>query len=167
MEQQNRPKQKPAFFTVRAIVAFLILAALIAGIYLVGFRSWREVAEWGADSNHEILIYEEESYALIGVMKDKGDLAFEKYPIHKVKGQVKQDGTLMTTAEETLPPDALEGETLAVTPPDGTPTVPHEHTYIVYSVEKKEDYLIVLEKDGGYYLYEKIVETETETETET
>ena len=161
MDQQNQTKR--GFLTLRAIMAFLILAALIVGIYLVGFRSWREVAQWGENSNHEVLIYKEETYELVGVIGSKG-LTKDKYPIHKVVGQVKQDGTLMTTAEETLPPDAPEGETLKVTPPDGTPTVPHEHTYIVYAVKDKEDYLLVLEADGEYYLYQKSVETETETE---
>ena len=161
MDQQNQPKQKPAFFTLRAIVAFVLLGALIVGIYLVGFRSWREVAEWGENSNHEVLVYEEETYVLVGVMGGK-NMTLKEYPIDKVKGQVKQDGTLMTTAEETLPPDAEEGETVPVMPPDGTPTVPHEHTYIVYAVRNKEDYLIVLEKDGEYYLYQKSVETETD-----
>ena len=160
MEQQNQTKR--GFLTLRAIMAFLILAALILGIYLLGFRSWREVAQWGENSNHEVLIYEEETYELVGVIGSKG-LTKDKYPIHKVLGQVKQDGTLMTTAEETLPPDAPEGETLETTPPDGTPTVPHEHTYIVYAVKNMEDYLIVLEKDGEHYLYQKSVETETET----
>ena len=161
MEQQNQNKR--ALLTLRAVVAFLLLMALVVGIYLVCFRSWREVAQWGENSNHEVLIFEEKTYVLVGVIGEKG-LTKDKYPIHKVLGQVKQDGTLMTTAEETLPPDASEGETIETTPPDGTPTVPREHTYIVYAVKDKEDYLIVLEKDGEYYLYQRSVETETETE---
>ena len=160
MDQQNQNKR--ALLTLRAVVAFLLLMALVVGIYLVGFRSWREVAQWGENSNHEVLIFEEETYVLVGVIGEKG-LTRDKYSIHKVLGQVKQDGTLMTTAEETLPPDAQEGETLETTPPDGTPTVPREHTYIVYAVKDKEDYLLVLEKDGEYYLYQKSVETEIET----
>ena len=162
MDQQNQPKQKSAFFTLRALVAFVILGALIAGIYLVGFRAWPEVAEWGENSNHEVLVFDGETYVLVGVIGSKG-ITLKEYPIHKVKGQVKQDGTLMTTAEETLPPDAPEGETLETTPPDGTPTLPREHTYIVYAVKNKEDYLIVLERDGEYYLYQKSLETETES----
>ena len=164
MDQNTQPKQKRAFFTLRAIIAFVLLMALIVGLYLVGFRSWREVAEWGENSNHEVLIYEEETYVLVGQLGKKG-LNLKKYPIDKVLGQVEQDGTLMTTAEETLPADTEEGETVKVTPPDGTPTVPHEHTYIVYSVKDQEDYLLVLELDGEYYLYQKASETET-VETE-
>ena len=165
MDQQNQIKQKPAYFTLRAILAFVILGALMVGIYFVGFHSWREVAEWGENSNHELLIYDDETYALVGVIVDneKEALSLKNYPIHKVLGQVKQDGTLMTTAEETLPPDAPEGETLETTPPDGTPTLPREHTYLVYAVKYKKDHLMVLEKNGEYYLYRKTVETETES----
>ena len=72
----------------------------------------------------------------------------------------------MTTEEITFPEETEEGETLKVTPPDGTPTLPHEHTYILYSVKDQEDYLLVLEKDGEYYLYQKTVETESESGTE-
>ena len=165
MDQQNQTQQKPAFFTLRAILAFLILGALIVGIYFVGFHSWRKVAERGENRNHEVLIYDGETYVLVGMLVDneKKELSLKNYPIHKVLGQIKQDGTLMTTAEETLPPDAPEGETLETTPPDGTPTLPREHTYIVYAVKNKEDYLLVLEKNGEYYLYQKAVETETES----
>ena len=160
MDQNTQPKPKKAYFIPRAIIAFVLLMALILGIYLIGFRSWREVAEWGEGSNHEILIYEEETYVLIGQIGKKG-LNLKKYPIHKVLGQVEKDGSVMTTAEETLPADTEEGETVNVTPPDGTPTIPHEHTYIVYAVKDMDGYLLVLEDNGEYYLYRKASETET------
>ena len=133
MENTNQPKQKPAFFILRAVVAFVLLFALIAGLYLVGFRSWREVAEWGENSDHTALIYKEETYLLTGQIGKKG-LTLKKYPIDKVLGQVRDDGSVMTTEEITFPEETEEGETLKVTPPDGTPTLPHEHTYILYSV---------------------------------
>lgn len=165
MEKTKQPKQKPAFFILRAVVAFVLLFALIAGLYLVGFRSWREVAEWGENSDHTALIYKEETYLLTGQIGKKG-LTLKKYPIDKVLGQVRDDGSVMTTEEITFPEETEEGETLKVTPPDGTPTLPHEHTYILYSVKDQEDYLLVLEKDGEYYLYQKTVETESESGTE-
>ena len=165
MENTNQPKQKPAFFILRAVVAFVLLFALIAGLYLVGFRSWREVAEWGENSDHTALIYKEETYLLTGQIGKKG-LTLKKYPIDKVLGQVRDDGSVMTTEEITFPEETEEGETLKVTPPDGTPTLPHEHTYILYSVKDQEEYLLVLEKDGEYYLYQKTVETESESGTE-
>ena len=160
MDQNTQPKQKKAFFTLRAIIAFVLLMALIVGLYLVGFRSWREVAKWGENSNHEVLIYEEETYVLVGQLGKKG-LNLKKYPIDKVLGQIRDDGSVMTTEEITFPEETEEGETLKVTPPDGTPTLPHEHTYILYSVKDQEDYLLVLEKNGEYYLYQKASETET------
>ena len=162
MEQQNQNRR--ALLTLRAVVAFLLLMALVVGIYLVCFRSWREVAQWGENSNHEVLIFEEETYVLIGQIGKKG-LNLKKYPIHKVLGQVEKDGSVMTTAEETLPADTEKGETVKVTPPDGTPTIPHEHTYIVYAVKDMDGYLLVLEDNGEYYLYRKASETET-VETE-
>ena len=165
MEKTKQPRQKRAFFLPRAVVAFILLFALIAGLYLVGFRSWREVAEWGENSDHTALIYKEETYLLTGQIGKKG-LTLKKYPIDKVLGQVRDDGSVMTTEEVTFPEETEEGETLKVTPPDGTPTLPHEHTYILYSVKDMEDYLLVLEKDGEYYLYQKTVETEAESETE-
>jgi hypothetical protein len=165
MENTKQPKQKPAFFIPRAVIAFVLLFALIAGLYLVGFRSWREVAEWGENSDHTALIYKEETYLLTGQIGKKG-LTLKKYPIDKVLGQVRDDGSVMTTEEITFPEETEEGETLKVTPPDGTPTLPHEHTYILYSVKDQEDYLLVLEKDGEYYLYQKTVETESESGTE-
>ena len=158
-------KQKPAFFLLRAVIAFILLFALIAGLYLVGFRSWRDVAEWGEDSNHTVLIYNGETYTLVGVLGKKG-LTAKKYPIDRVLGEVRDDGSAMTTEEVTFPEETEEGETLKVTPPDGTPTLPHEHTYILYSVEDQEDYLLVLEQDGNYYLYQRTVETEVESENE-
>ncbi len=163
MENTPTPRQKPAFFVLRAVIAFVLLFALIAGLYLLAFRGWRDVAEWGKDSNHEILIYEDETYTLVGIIGQKG-LNEKKYPIDKVLGQVKDDGTVMTTEEPTLPADTEEGETLKVTPPDGTPTVPHEHAYILYSVKDLEDYLLVLGKDGEYYLYQLASEVTTAEE---
>lgn len=165
MEQTKQTKQKPAFFLLRAVIAFILLFALIAGLYLVAFRSFRKVAEWEEGSDHTVLVYKDETYVLVGVLGKKG-LNLKKYPIDKVLGQVRDDGSVMTTEEVTFPEETEEGETLKVTPPDGTPTLPHEHTYILYSVEDQEDYLLVLEKDGEYYLYQKTVETNVESGTE-
>ena len=72
MDQQNQVKDKKPLLTLRAVVAFVLLMALVAGIYLVCFRSWRDVAEWGENSNHEVLIYKDETYALVGVIGGKG-----------------------------------------------------------------------------------------------
>ena len=161
---ETNTKQKRAFFLLRATVAFVLLLALIAGLYIWGYRSWPSVAEWAdEDGGHNALVYEGETYTLVGVM-GKGNLTDKNYPMDKVLGQVKNDGSTMATETETLPEETEEGETLAVIPPDGDPTLPAEHTYILYSVTKKPDYLIVLEQDGAYYLYQLAVD-ETASDT--
>ena len=116
IENTKRSKQKPAFFVLRAAAAFILLLALIAGLYLIGFRSYRTVAEWGDDGNHATLIYQDETYTLIGAIGDKG-LTESKYPIDKILGKVEDDGSVMTDAEVTFPEETVEGETLNVPPP--------------------------------------------------
>ena len=157
-------KQKRAFFLLRAVLAFILLFALIAGLYIWGYRSWSPVAEWAdEEGGHNALTYDGKTYELVGVM-GKGKLTAKSYPIDEVLGKVKDDGSTMATETETFPADTEEGETLKVIPPDGDPTLPAEHTYILYSVKDKEDYLIVLEQDGEYYLY-KLEAEETSAET--
>jgi hypothetical protein len=162
---ETKTKQKRAFFLVRAAIAFVLLIAVIAGLYIWGYRSWLPVAEWAdEEGGHNALMYDGETYALVGKL-GKGDLTAKNYPIDKVLGQVKDDGSTMATETETFPAETEEGETLKVIPPDGDPTLPAEHTYVLYSVEKKEDYLLVLEQDGEYYLY-KLVAEDTTADTE-
>lgn len=172
MENTAPKKQKPAFFVLRAVIAFVLLAALIAGLYLAAFRAWPDVAEWEAGSDRTVLTYKGDTYALVGV-RGEGKLTVKNYPIDKILGEVKDSDEGEATAEETVPetvpeteetlPDTEEDETLAPPPPDGTPTVPHEHSYILYSVEDKEDYLLVLWEDGEYYVYRLVEESESET----
>lgn len=157
-------KYRSPLLALRAAVAFVLLLAVVGGVYLLGFRSWRKVATWVEDSDHTALVYGEETYTLVGEIGKKG-LTLKKYPIDKVLGQVADDGSHMTTEEVTFPEETEEGETLKVTPPDGTPTLPHEHTYILYSVEKQEEHLLVLEKNGKYYLYKRVQEPETLPDT--
>ncbi len=162
---ETKTKQKRAFFLLRAVAAFVLLFALIVGLYLWGYRSWSSEAEWAdEEGGHEALVYDGETYALVGKL-GKGDLTAKNYPIDKVLGKVMDDGSTMATETETLPAETEEGETLKVIPPDGDPTLPSEHTYILYSVENKRDYLLVLEQDGEYYLY-KLVDEDTTAETE-
>lgn len=165
MENTKQPKQKSAFFLLRAMVAFVLLFALIVGLYFWGYRSYRTVAQWAdEEGGHSALTYEGETYTLVGVLGKKG-LSLKKYPIDEVLGKVEDDGSVMTTEEVTFPPETEEGETLKVTPPNGDPTLARDHSYILYSVKDQEDYLLVLERDGEYYLYQ-LAEEETSGETE-
>jgi hypothetical protein len=174
MESNPPKKQKPAFFVLRAVIAFVLLGVLIAGLYLAAFRAWPDVAEWEAGSDRAALIYKGDTYELVGTWGE-GRLTKKTYPIDKMLGEVKDSEETAATVEETVPeteetlpeetfPEEIfpeEDETLAPPPPDGTPTVPHEHTYILYSVEDKEDYLLVLWEDGEYYVYRLVEESET------
>ncbi len=148
----TEPKKKRALFTLRAVGAFLLLAALVALLYWWGYNAYLPVAEWSEPGSHEALIYEDATYYRAGMIGKKG-LTKARYPMDKVLGQVKDDGVPVLTEAATLPPDAEEGETLKVTPPNGDPTLARDSAYVLYSVKDKENFLIVLETDGEYYLY--------------
>ena len=179
METVNvkQSKQKPAYFTLRAVVAFVVLGVLLGVLYWFGFNGYRKVAEWGAPGDHNTLIYEGDTYELQGMLGKSG-LTAKKYPIDKVLGQVRDDGlpklTETESEEEPEEPDPAEtdpdaeSETEAVTviPPKGAEYFESqpEHTYVLYSVKDMEDHLLVLEPDGEYYLY-KLAEEETSGET--
>ena len=166
------PLVRGILWTLRILLVFALLAALLALIYWLGYDSYRNVAEWAEPGSHEALIYEEEVYYLAGRVGQKG-LTKSKYPIDKVLGQVRDDGTpvetepvtteaVTTAAPETLPPDPEDTEPEEETDPPVESVVPpigaelfeeEKHSYILYSVKKKEDFLIVLEQDGEYYVY--------------
>ncbi len=166
----SQTKQKRAFFALRAIVAFLLLAALIVGLYLVAYRAYPKVATWGASGDHSTLIYEGETYARVGKIMVKvsndGEYTFnqgkDKCKIEEQIGVVEDDGLPMMTEEVTLDPDAEteSGETAAGPRPNGDPSLSRDHAYILYSVKDMEDTLILLEADGEFYLY-RIAEEET------
>ncbi len=145
-------QSRPAYFALRAVGAFLLFAALMALLYVWGYYSYPSVAEWTEAGNHDALVYKEETYLLCGQIGKRG-LTERKYPVDKILGKVRDDGVPVITEAATLPPDAEEGETVKPIPPDGTPTLARDHAYVLYSVEKEEDLLLVLEKNGKYFLY--------------
>ena len=182
METTTPKKPKYAFLTLRAILAFLLLGLLLAVLYHFAFGAYREVAEWGEPGNHDTLIYEGDTYTLVGVLGKKG-LTEKKYPIDKIVGQVRDDGLPKLTepvteapteapaepleteeGEETEPETETETEAVTVIPPKGAEFFEsqRDHAYILYSVEDKEDYLLVLEPDGQYYLYQRVIEDTAE-----
>lgn len=166
----NETKQKPALLVLRAVIAFVLLGILLALLYWWGFNSYRDVAEWVEPGHHDAFIYEGETYYRSGVIGKRG-LTLKKYPIDKILGQVKDDGTPVVTEPETLPETDTAEETEpadtetweetepvteleTVIPPAGAALFEERrHSYILYSVEDQEDYLLLLEADGEYYLY--------------
>ena len=103
-------KQKRALFALRAIIAFVLLGVLLAILYWWGFHSYRDVAEWVEPGNHDAFVYEGETYYLSGVIGKRG-LTLKKYPIDKIVGQIKDDGTPVTTEPVTTETTEL------ITPP--------------------------------------------------
>ena len=166
----NETKQKPALFALRAVIAFVLLGLLLAVLYWWGYHSYRDVAEWAEPGNHDAFVYDGETYYRSGVIGKRG-LTLKKYPIDKIVGEVKDDGIPVTTEAGTLPEtetiedtDPVDTETVeetepvtepeSVIPPPGAELFDEQkHVYILYSVKDNEDFLLLLDTDGEYYLF--------------
>ena len=173
--QEKQPRS--GVMLLRIAIAFVLLALLLALLNWWGYNSYRDVAEWAEPGNHEVLLYDDEIYCRVGRIGKSG-LTKSKYPVDKILGQVKDDGTPVTTeAVTTAPADNSpipevnpdlweETESLpeSVQPPAGASLFKNKpHTYVVYSVEDKPDHLLLLLEDGGYDLYERRETPNTET----
>jgi hypothetical protein len=153
------------------------MALLLVGLYRCGYRSYKEVAVWATPGSHEALIYEEETF-LLGGQLGKGNLTKSKFPVDEIIGRVADEAETTaeetaeetsdaeeTTAAETEPPEedeepSEEEETTAepetVIPPYGAEWFSDKpHTYVLYSVKDKADYLLLLEADGQLYVYHR------------
>ncbi len=151
-ETAGAEKPRRAFFVLRVILALVLMALLLAGVYLWCYRSYPAVAEWEKAGSHDALIFEGETYRCIGEIGKRG-LTLKKYPIGEQIGRVRDDGTPVETEAPTLPPDAESGETVKRPTPDGTPTLGQDHAYVLYSVKDLDNMLLMLDKNGEYYLY--------------
>ncbi len=123
---------------VRILVAFLVLAALLVGIYFLVYRGNPVVAAWSTQGSHENIVYEGETYHRISVLGE-GGLSLSTYALNKPVGRVENGAPVETEASTEAP--------------DGTPTLVRDHSYTLYSVKNYDDMLILLETDGRYYLY--------------
>lgn len=164
----NETKPKSALFALRAVIAFVLLGMLLAVLYWWGFHSYRDVAEWAEPGNHDALVYDGETYYRSGVIGKRG-LTLKKYPIDQILGEVKDDGIPVTTEPVTLPEteeetDPVDTETAeetepvteleSVIPPPGASLFDEKkHAYVLYSVKDSEEFLLLLDKDGEYYLF--------------
>lgn len=167
---QKTSPDSPLRFVLRAVCAFVLMGLLIAVLHWWGFNSYRDVAEWAEPGSHEALIYNDETYYLAGQIGKQG-LTKSKYTKDKLLGQVQDDGTPVTTEPVTTSEPESEDEPFfedtefweetetetqleSVIPPVGAKLFESgAHAYVLYSVKDKEDYLILLEADGEFYLY--------------
>ena len=174
----EKNKSRPALLALRAVIAFLLLGALIAVLYWVGYDAYPDVAEWSEPGYRDVLIMDGETYRLDGRANTT------KYPLGELLGEVKDDGVPEVTETETEAPteeepedvtDDLLMDTVPEVTEEETPTyeeLPAEvvsfmkgdHAYLVYSVDKQEDKLLVYYPDGKYYLY--VLEPEQTTDTD-
>ena len=177
MEEKNK-KNKRALLTLRAVIIFAVLAAVIAVIYWAGYDAYPDVARWSEPGYRDALIMDGKTYRLDGVTSTK------KYPLKDLLGEVEDDGVdeiteAPTEAPTEDPADQPDDPIVDTVPEETEPetetydTLPDEvvsvwkgdHAYLVYSVEKEEDRILVLFPDGKYYLY-ILAEEESATEQE-
>lgn len=164
------PRGKRAFFALRAVLAFVLLAALCAGIYWAGYHAYPDVAEWIAPGDHSAIVYKGETYLLAGTIGKRG-LTAKKYPADELLGELAHDDlpALTTAPPETDPPSTGYWETAdpaltedpadteapeTLPPPEYDPTLPGgDSAFILYSVKDEEHLLLLRADDGTTYLY--------------
>lgn len=165
----QKPLVRGLLWTVRILLVFALLAALLVLLYRLGYDVYKDVAEWAEPGNHDSIVYDGETYHLAGVMGKKG-LTKSKFPQDKIIGQVRDDGVPaitepVTTAEpeteepsldpeDTEPPEETDPPVESVALPAGAELFEKEkHTYVLYSVKDKEEFLLVLMEDGNFYVF--------------
>lgn len=168
---QTEPKPKSARFALRAVGMFAILALAVAALYWWGYNGYATVGEWSEPGDHASFVYEGETYYRSGVWGE-GKLSEKTYPRDDLLGKIQNDGELTSTE----PPATTLPDPEAETNPDGEETttvsgadsetetyrelpskvvelVNGGHTCLVYKVKNTDEFLIVWESDGAYYLY--------------
>ena len=170
---QTEQKQKSARFALRAVGMFAILALVAAALYWWGYNGYATVGEWTQPGDHASFVYKGETYYRSGVWGE-GKLSEKNYPRDDLLGKIKNDGELTSTElpETTVPdpeaetaPDgegttavggadsATETESYRELPSKVVDLVNGPHTCLVYKVKNTDEFLIVWESDGAYYLY--------------
>ena len=160
-----KTKSRPALLALRAVIAFILLGALVAVLYWVGYDAYPDVAEWRELGYRDAVIMDGEIYRL------EGRANTNKYPLGDLLGEAKDDGVAEITeaateapTEEDLEdvtdapeldtvPEETETETYEELPEEVVSFVKGDHAYLVYAVDKEEGKILILYPDGKYYLY--------------
>ena len=115
--------RKP-YFLLRALVGFVVCMVMLLGVYRLGYHYYGNVATWaGEESPRDAMVYEDTTYYLAGKVGTQG------------------------MSSNNYKPDELLGEVKPASLFDQTPPL------LVWSVEKKEGYLILIDEEGHKYLY--------------
>ena len=160
-----KTKSRPALLALRAVIAFILLGALVAVLYWVGYDAYPDVAEWREPGYRDAVIMDGQTYRL------EGRANTNKYPLGDLLGEVKDDGVAEITeaateapTEEDLEdvtdvpeldtvPEETETETYEELPEEVVSFMKGDHAYLVYAVDKEEGKILILYPDGKYYLY--------------
>lgn len=143
-------KQKPARFALRAVGAFLLLAALLGVLFWMGYHLYPDVAAWADPGSRDSFVYDGDTYYLSGAIGKKG-LSAKKYAPDKMIGELTDDGVpVITEAPET---ETDEDGAVVTEPPVYDPTLKGDRAFILYSVKDMEGFLILYVNDEESYLY--------------
>ena len=121
-------------FALWVAVATVLIAGIVAGVYLVAYRAYPTVAEWTEPAGHEAFSLDGESWRRVGTVGENGLNAKNYTPADSI-GRVGDDGAA-TRADA-----------------DGTPDLSRDHAYVLYHVKNKTDCVLLLEPDGSHVLY--------------
>ena len=131
---ETKTKHPHLRFALWFTVAAVLLTGVLCGIYWIAYRSYPVVAEWVDADSHEAFVMDGEVWRRVGTL-GKNNLNASDYPTQDTVGRVDDDGAVTRA------------------PADGTPDISRHHAYLLYSVQKKADALLMLEPDGSYSVY--------------
>ncbi len=143
--------RKSLLLLLRTVIAFVLLAVLLAGLYVFAYRAYPTVGTWTEEGNHQAFVYEGTVYRLVGKRGGTG-YSEKNYPFGERLGRLESDGHVAGEAHQETEP-ATPGETVKAQPSDGTPTMERDHAYVLYNVKEKAHILMLLGTDGEYYIY--------------
>ena len=127
---ENTTKRSNLCFALRIVIATVLLVGVIVGIWWAAYRSYPAVAEWKYSDSHEALLIDGACYRRVGILGQNG-INVSDFTIDDTVGRVDDD------------------ETVA----QGSSSLAREHTYVLYSVKKQTDAVLLLEADGSHALY--------------
>ncbi len=131
---KKQSKYVNLFFVLRTLAAVVLTAGVVVGIYFLAYRAYPAAAEWASSDSREVFVLDGKTYRRAGTVGEDG-LKTADYTVDKTVGRVT--GEIAVTEDES----------------DGAPDISRDHTYVLYSVKKQADALILLDADGSHAVY--------------